>query len=965
MAPPVLRPENALKRADELISVGEPQAALQSLYEYLSSRRIRFAQPTALEPIVFKFLELGVDLKKGKIIKDGLHQYKKNVQITSEGLVSVGVVSRKFIDLIEAKMAREQAKADQEEQGDADEDLEGGVTPENLLISAFEQDQSVGGFNDEAVTSWLRFTWESYRAVLDLLRNNSQLEITYSGVVNRTMLFCLKYNRKNEFKRLADMLRQHLDAANYQQSKAGYYTVDLSDADTLQRYLDQRFQQVNVSVKLELWHEAFRSIEDVHHLMSMSKRQPRPSILANYYENLAKVFFVSGNYLLNAAAWEKFYKLYLKNPNATEKDFKFYASTFMLASLAVQPDDLPVVGYDPLIRLCNLLNLDSKPTRRELIEVALTEEVFSKVDDEIKQLHDLLSSGFDITTIKEKLTQLLPALEAKPYFKSYVTPLKNYIIRRIFVSASQLYETIKSEELRELATLPAPFDLSSLEIEKALMQAAMEDYVTFTIDHESGTITFTKDPFDALAAATATSVEESLEDEDEQEDGETHNEEETGEPEPVVTRNAAIRAQLAELAKALKETEGFAQGSYMNKVKIAREHLIQKTNETISRERKAAEERTRQLEEEKLRANGGLMSSEQIAEDRQRRMMEEKAAADARMEAEAKRRAEEKFERERAAVLEGEMKKLIEEVNAKGIIYIDPKEAKNMDAETIRKMTIEQLSKDKKDLDERMRVAFKRLDHTERAFRKVELPLLEKDADLQEERDLENYNDLKQRLVGAGKKEHEQELKLHERLIKISSDYKAFKAKILATKEAKLTEARAKNLAKFEAAKKARIDEIRQQRYEELVARRQEELKQQQEFEREAREEEEKSRAESEKAARLAKERDERARVNKEKDELARRQREMEEEIERKLATKNSVSQAAAPAPVAEKTMSFAERMKLRRQGGGAPAPAPAPVAAPAPAPVAAPAPAPAPAPTGERKLTFAERMRLKREGKI
>ena len=224
MAPPVLRPENALKRADELISVGEPQAALQSLYEYLSSRRIRFAQPTALEPIVFKFLELGVDLKKGKIIKDGLHQYKKNVQITSEGLVSVGVVSRKFIDLIEAKMAREQAKADQEEQGDADEDLEGGVTPENLLISAFEQDQSVGGFNDEAVTSWLRFTWESYRAVLDLLRNNSQLEITYSGVVNRTMLFCLKYNRKNEFKRLADMLRQHLDAANYQQSKAGYYT---------------------------------------------------------------------------------------------------------------------------------------------------------------------------------------------------------------------------------------------------------------------------------------------------------------------------------------------------------------------------------------------------------------------------------------------------------------------------------------------------------------------------------------------------------------------------------------------------------------------------------------------------------------------------------------------------------------------------------------------------------------------
>lgn len=388
MAPPVLRPENALKRAEELISVGEPLAALQSLYAYLSSRRTRWAQPGALEPIVFKFLELGVDLKKGKIIKDGLHQYKKNMQISPEGLSSVGVVSRKFIDTIEKKMALEQAKADELEQDDAEDDLEGGVTPENLLISAAEEEQSVAGFNDEAITSWLRFTWESYRAVLDLLRNNSQLEVTYSGVVNRTMMFCLKYKRKNEFKRLAEMLRQHLDAANYQQ-KYNNYTVNLSDADTLQRYLDQRFQQVNVSVKLELWHEAFRSIEDVHHLMNMSKRPTKPSVLANYYENLAKIFFVSGNYLLNAAAWEKFFKLYQKNPNATKDDFKFYASTLMLASLSIPADDLPFVGFDPMIRLCNLLSLESKPTREELVEAASEESVYAEIDDEVKQLHKL------------------------------------------------------------------------------------------------------------------------------------------------------------------------------------------------------------------------------------------------------------------------------------------------------------------------------------------------------------------------------------------------------------------------------------------------------------------------------------------------------------------------------------------------------------------------------------------------
>ena len=172
MAPPQFRPENAIKRAEELVSVGNSQAALQSLYDLLTSRRVRWTQPSTLEPIVFKFLELGVDLKKGKMMKDCLHQYKKLVQGNPEGLTSVGVVARKFIDVIEKKIASEQTK--EEERHVEDDDLEGGVTPENLLTSVYEEDQSVGGFNDETFTSWVRFTWESYRSVLDQKINKGE-----------------------------------------------------------------------------------------------------------------------------------------------------------------------------------------------------------------------------------------------------------------------------------------------------------------------------------------------------------------------------------------------------------------------------------------------------------------------------------------------------------------------------------------------------------------------------------------------------------------------------------------------------------------------------------------------------------------------------------------------------------------------------------------------------------------------
>ena len=64
---------------------------------------------------------------------------------------------------------------------------------------------------DRAVLSpWLRFLWDSYRNCLDLLRNNYLVEKMYHRVADKCFTFCQEYQRRNEFRKLCDLLRNHL-----------------------------------------------------------------------------------------------------------------------------------------------------------------------------------------------------------------------------------------------------------------------------------------------------------------------------------------------------------------------------------------------------------------------------------------------------------------------------------------------------------------------------------------------------------------------------------------------------------------------------------------------------------------------------------------------------------------------------------------------------------------------------------
>lgn len=174
---PFSKPEAVLKQAEGLVSVGQSHAALQSLTELFTVKRFRSTPIASLEPIMIRFVELCVDMRKGRTAKEGLMQYKNIAQNTSVG--SIENVIKRFVALADAKVQEAQEKAEKAVALTDLDDLEASETPESILLGAVSGDQTKDRTDRALVTPWLKFLWESYRTALETLKNNARLEGIY------------------------------------------------------------------------------------------------------------------------------------------------------------------------------------------------------------------------------------------------------------------------------------------------------------------------------------------------------------------------------------------------------------------------------------------------------------------------------------------------------------------------------------------------------------------------------------------------------------------------------------------------------------------------------------------------------------------------------------------------------------------------------------------------------------------
>lgn len=756
------RLENALARAEELIAVGNQSAALQLLHESIVSRWFQH-NLLALDAITLKFVELCVDLRRGRLAKDGLHQYRSMCQ--NSNVAGLENVMKHFLEVAERRLEDAHSQATSSSSGPAVvEDLE-----ESADIIASVWGPVLGEDRDrnrETIAPWLRFVWEAYRIILDICRHNAKLESLYRTIVERAFSFCRRYGRKAEFRRLCEMLRHHLGLiVKYPDQANG---VSLKNPTSHQLQLELRFEQLGVATEMELWHEAFRSIEDIHGLFVLARKSAKPSLVMTYYERLCCVFQMADNYLFLAATLCKLFALAKSQNEASLMGAD--ASRAILALLAVpllhDTDVTNTMSGEDLeaknTRLAHLLGLQKAPTRAGLVKELMQREILAKAEPSVQALFAALEVPYGRAVDREAVGQLLAQLESHEKYRPFVPFIyRNFAARTLaHLSHSSGSKIVPVETITAAVCLPKIKAAEAFNLEHFILEGCRSGDFYLRIDHQSKSVRFEKPCFAPLPHL------------------ELHD----------ATKNAsfrlveALQRTLKELGVATPETstEGPSAASIDSLIADAYASVEAERRGNLAR-KMLIEERKKQLEEIQQR------KEREEARERAARLAAEQEAEKIRQTEEAARREAARKEAER------------EEIRREQALKREEEERKKKEA-AARRANLE-----------KMIAVVKRIDHLERALRQEELPLLQGDYERQKQEDRRAYEERVTLIRQKAQAQHEVDIQLKHSLQAMTEDCQRYIDGMRHQRDLLRQSRQEANAAQLEVAKEARRQKARAQ----------------------------------------------------------------------------------------------------------------------------------------------------------
>uniref|UniRef100_A0A673X5B7 Eukaryotic translation initiation factor 3 subunit A n=1 Tax=Salmo trutta TaxID=8032 RepID=A0A673X5B7_SALTR len=718
----------------EFLEVGKKQPALDVLYDVIKSKKHRTWQKIH-EPIMLKYLELCVDLRKSHLAKEGLYQYKNICQQVN--IKSLEDVVRAYLKLAEEKT--ETAKGESQQMVLDIEDLDNIQTPESVLLSAVSGEDTQDRTDRLLLTPWVKFLWESYRQCLDLLRNNSKVERLYHDIAQQAFKFCLQYTRKAEFRKLCDNLRMHLGQIqrHHNQSTA----INLNNPESQSMHLETRLVQLDSAIAMELWQEAFKAVEDIHGLFALSKKPPKPQLMANYYNKVSTVFWKSGNALFHACTLHRLYHLSREmRKNLTQEEMQRYASPVLTSLSFINR----TYGFSLTLITC-------RSVRFNLLQYIVPE---------VKELYNWLEMDFHPLKLSGRVTKVLNWVrdqsEKEADLQQYVPHLQSNTILRLLQQVAQIYQSIEFNRLASLVPFVDPFQL-----ERSIVDAARHCDLQVRIDHTTRNLSFGSDlnystkedspvgPF--LQNMPSAQIRNQL---------------------TAMSSSLAKAIQVIKPASMLKEREEQSQLAISAYLKNGR-----KEHQRILARRQTIEERKERLE------NLNIQREKEELEQREAELQKVRKAEEERLRQEAKEREKERIMQEHEQIKKKTVRERLEqikktELGAKAFKDIDIEDLEDLDPDFIMSKQVEQLEKEKRELQDRLKNQEKKIDYFERAKRLEEIPLIKKAYEEQRVKDMELWELQEEERISNMKVERERALEHKQRMSRMMEDKENFVGKI-------------------------------------------------------------------------------------------------------------------------------------------------------------------------------------------
>lgn len=772
------KPENALRRALELQNINQPDAALTLLHDVLSSRRHKTWSPV-YEQVMILYLDLCLRRNRSREAKDGLHQYRNLSQSQAPG--SLEIVIRHLLDKAEEKcrMAKEHADDvghmqdsaaggsgddDAEQEQDALDDL---TTHKSIMLSTMSLNPEKTQRETAVVLPSIKFLWEAYRAVLDILRSNSKLEHLYHSAALGALNFCRTYKRRTEFRRFCDMLRQHL--GNLQKYGSNQDVLDSKPnskvrgwegwtTESIELHLQTRFQQLQTASTLHLYTEGFRTVEDIYNILQISHAQarknitntlPKAKLMATYYEKLTDLFWVSENHLFHAFAWYKYYTLCCEyNKNMSQERKQLMASTVLLSALCIPDTDQNSFGKqgnknnptkkkdqisktiqddinnEKTARMATLLGFHtSQPTRAGLLEELNEKKLLNEVPDYLKDLYVLLEESTDPLVMV-----------------AHARPLLDRLKKETSVTVNETEDEEKKEqtddgaESHPLAQYVKP--LTDVLLLKLLFNLSAA-YHTVSLDHLQKITNDLGLSFEDVEQGIVSSTH--------------HNK---SFPVRIDHRTKSLRfgssslesdemrGQLTALAKQLNQVcdmiETPSKEAILARQK-ERSEIFARIQSQLQEEHEAVLNRKNEIEKRKEEVE--RIAQEKLREEKRAKLEKESAAKleeQRRLAREQKMREKEKLVKIQKEMEQMEKKKYLKAMG-KNTEEMGAEELETIDTVKLMKEHANAANKKKEEAERKLKEAVKKLDYVVRAVRIEEVPLVKKIFEEKRKKDKERY----------------------------------------------------------------------------------------------------------------------------------------------------------------------------------------------------------------------------------